>query len=134
MTERSTRSDRDRLAGVGIPKPEEAMNALAHDHLIETYKSLVTLSTEGFKLCALANGGAAVAILAYLGNVAGKDPPVPVPDMRCAMGAFLAGLVFCGFGMFFAYLTQLERLDRIVKGQDTRGGVNGLRKRWFLRL
>ncbi len=31
------------------------------EHFIETYKSLVALSTEGFKFCALANGGAEVA-------------------------------------------------------------------------
>ena len=45
----------------------------AHNDWLETYKSLISLSTEGFKFCALANGGAAVAILAYLGNVAGKN-------------------------------------------------------------
>jgi hypothetical protein len=37
-------------------------------HYTETYKSLITLSVEGFKFCALANGGAAVALLACLGN------------------------------------------------------------------
>jgi hypothetical protein len=44
----------------------------AHNDWLETYKSLISLSTEGFKFCALANGGAAVAILAYLGNVAAR--------------------------------------------------------------
>ena len=60
-------------------------------HFIETYKSLITLSIEGFKFCALANGGAAVAILSYLGNVSAKGSAVA--DMRCPMAAFLAGLV-----------------------------------------
>jgi hypothetical protein len=91
------------------------------DDWVETYKSLITLSTEGFKFCALANGGAAVALLAYLGNVAGKDHSVPLPDMRCPMGAFLGGLAFCGIAMLFAYLSQLERLNRVVRGEDTRG-------------
>jgi hypothetical protein len=93
------------------------------EHLTETYKSLVTLSTEGFKFCALANGGAAVAILAYLGNVAGKDRSVSMPDMRwtmAAMAAFLFGLFCCGVAMFFAYLTQLERLNSIVQGTPQR--------------
>ncbi len=80
-----------------------------NQHLIETYKSLITLSVEGFKFCALANGGAAVALLAYLGNVAGTGGVAP--DMRCAMGAFLAGLVTCGVAMLFAYLTQLQLLN-----------------------
>lgn len=80
-----------------------------NQHFIETYKSLITISIEGFKFCAFANGGAAVAILAYLGNVAGKDGSAP--DMRFAMGAFLTGLVACGIAMLFAYFTQLQLLN-----------------------
>jgi hypothetical protein len=87
-----------------------------HDDWVETYKSLITLSTEGFKFCALANGGAAVALLAYLGNVAGKS--APVPDVRCAMASFLAGLVLCGVAMLFAYISQLTRLNRLSRRED----------------
>ena len=83
---------------------------------LETYKSLITLSTESFKFCALANGGAAVALLAYLGNVVGKCGNSP--DMRGAMGAFLAGLVLCGVGMLFAYLTQLNRLNLVANRME----------------
>lgn len=83
---------------------------------VETYKSLITISTEAFKFCALANGGAAVAILAYLGNIAGKAGNTP--DMRGAMAAFLAGLVFCGVGMLFAYITQLNRLNLVARGEQ----------------
>lgn len=43
------------------------VNDLIDNHWLETYKSLVTLSVEAFKFSALANGGAAVALLAYLG-------------------------------------------------------------------
>ena len=82
---------------------------LTDQHWIETYKSLITLSIEGFKFSALANGGAAVALLAYLGNIAGKG--ASAPDMRCPMAAFLAGLVSCGLAMLFAYLTQLKLLN-----------------------
>ena len=37
-------------------------------HPEETYKSLITISVELLKALALINGGAAVAILAYLGR------------------------------------------------------------------
>lgn len=77
-------------------------------HLNETYKSLITISLEAFKFCALANGGAAVAILAYLGNVAVKTDLITPIGIRCAMGAFLFGLLSCGIAMVFAYLTQLQ--------------------------
>lgn len=81
------------------------------DHWLETYKSLITLSIECFKFSALANGGAAVALLAYLGNIAGKTNPTP--DMRCPMLVFLIGLTLCGFAMLFGYLTQLKLLNEI---------------------
>lgn len=77
---------------------------ITNQQWLETYKSLVTLSIEGFKFSALANGGVTIALLAYIGNVAGKG--APVPDMRCPVTAFLTGLVFCGFAMLCAYLTQ----------------------------
>ena len=38
---------------------------LTNQHWLETYKSLITLAVGGFKFSALANGGAAVALLAY---------------------------------------------------------------------
>ena len=76
-------------------------------HKSETYKSLITISIEGFKFCALANGGAVVAILAYLGNVASKTA-CRLPDMNSAMYGFLGGLVACGLAMIFSYLTQLQ--------------------------
>ena len=87
-----------------------------HDDWLETYKSLITLSTEGFKFCAFANGGAAVAILAYLGDVVGKG--FSPPDMSCPMAFFLAGLVFCGAAMLVAYLNQLRRLNRLSRSDD----------------
>lgn len=33
------------------------------------------------------------------------------PDMRYAMGLFLAGLFMCGIAFFFAYVTQLRLLN-----------------------
>lgn len=88
---------------------------LMSDHWLETYKSLVTLSIEGFKFSALINGGAAVALLAYLGNVSCKI--TSLPDMRCPMMAFLAGLALCGFAMLGAYLTQLKLLNEIGRSE-----------------
>jgi hypothetical protein len=101
--------------------PDDLRFACRRDDWIETYKSLVTLSTEAFKFCALANGGAAVAILAYLGNVVGKDHLVPVPEMRYPMAAFLEGLVFCGLAMLFAYCIQFRRLNRLAQAMNPKG-------------
>jgi hypothetical protein len=99
-------------------KVASMVNELNDQHWIETYKSLIALSIEGFKFSALANGGAAVALLAYLGNVAGKGSHIP--DMRCAMAAFLGGLAICGFAMLCAYITQLKLLNE--RHEDERKG------------
>lgn len=82
------------------------------EHAVETYKSLIQISVEGMKLLALLNGGAAVALLAYLGNVASKCGPVP--DMRFSMIYFLAGLVLCGLCFVTSYLTQLALYNEAI--------------------
>lgn len=38
------------------------------EHALETYKSLITVSMEGLKTLLLINGGAVVAMLAFLGQ------------------------------------------------------------------
>ena len=82
------------------------------EHAIETFKSLIQISVEGLKLLAVFNGGAAVALLAYLGNVAGKG--LSTPDMRLPMGCYLAGLVSCGLAFAASYLTQLNLYQESV--------------------
>ncbi len=99
----------------------------SREHWLETYKSLISISIEGFKFSALANGGAAVAILAYLGNVAGKG--AAVPDMQKPMLAFVLGLFFVGLGMFFSYFTQLKLLEEIGINESPR-----LPHGWVLKL
>ena len=98
-----------------------------NDHWLETYKSLITLAVESFKFAALANGGAAVALLAYLSAIAAKNGSAM--DMRCPKGWFLTGLAACGVSMVLAYLTQLKLLSEI--GSTERPTVS---HGWLLRL
>lgn len=100
------------------------MADIMREHWLETYKSLIAISIEGFKFLALANGGSAVALLAYLGNVAGKG--ALAPDMRCPMLAFLVGLAACGLSMLFAYLTQFKLLGEIGRSEQPQ-----FRHSWF---
>jgi len=83
---------------------------VSREHWLETYKSLIFISIEGFKFSALANGGAAVALLTYLGNVAGKS--APVPDMRYPMTSYIAGLFCVGIAMLSAYSAQYTLLEK----------------------
>ncbi len=61
-------------------------------HPEETYKSLITISVEALKLVALINGGAAVAILVYLGNLASRSGDTHPPNMAWALICFATGL------------------------------------------
>jgi hypothetical protein len=75
------------------------------EHAIETYKALIQMGSAGIKFASILNGGAAVALLSYLGNVAGKG--ASVPDMRLPMGCYIVGLVFCGLAYIASYFMQL---------------------------
>ncbi|MGC1407939.1 MAG: hypothetical protein WA864_03200 [Acetobacteraceae bacterium] len=89
-------------------------------HLSETYKSLITLSVEALKLLALVNGGAAVAILAYLGSLTSHSAAVPLPHIRWALVCYGLGVFLTVMAFLTAYLTQLrlygEELSRVSGG------------------
>jgi len=92
------------------------------EHAIETYKSLIQVALQGLKLLALVNGGAAVALLAYLGNVAGKG--AATPDMRVPMISYLIGLTLCGLAFMTSYATQFilhnENIADMPRGSHKR--------------
>lgn len=88
------------------------------ERITESYKSLVTLSVEAFRYLALINGGAIVALLAYLGNAKDAD----IPELGIPSLWFIVGLVACGFAMAFAYLTQLRLFnDLLLDGKFSSG-------------
>ena len=93
---------------------EEFLN----EHALETYKSLIQISLQSMKLLALLNGGAAVALLAYLGNIAGKG--AASPNMRGPMTCYLIGLVLCGLTFMVGYLTQFSLYNEDI-GDFRRG-------------
>lgn len=80
------------------------------EHQITTYQSLITISTEGYKFLGLINGGALVAMLAFVGNLVSKD--VKLINYAMPFYFFTYGLVACGMAMFFGYLTQFRVLNQ----------------------
>jgi hypothetical protein len=81
----------------------------------ETYRSLVSLSAEALKALLLLNGGAVVALLAYLGHASGAALLARYLMYPCFF--FVLGLVFAALALGFAYLTQLAFYNRDVGGQ-----------------
>ena len=84
---------------IHIPVPPGLFDSKAHWewHITETFKGLVTLSIEALKALLLINGGAAVAILAYLGNLGSRTSIAHLPNLKFALGCFAAGRLHrCG--------------------------------------
>lgn len=73
------------------------------DHALETYKSLIAISVELLKSLLLLNGGAIVALLAYIGQAASG-------------GLMLSALAFVG-----SYLTQLSLYNESVHSDEYKG-------------
>lgn len=74
------------------------------EHALETYKSLMQYGSGALRFVLLVNGGAAVALLTFVGNVIGKGGILP--DIRWIMGLFLLGVLLGGFATATSYITQ----------------------------
>jgi len=83
-------------------------------HTEETYKSLIQISTVIMRFILTANGGAAIALLAFSGNIYSKG--IAPPNLKYAMSAYLAGVVLGGLVCCFSYITQL-----ILYGESSAG-------------
>jgi len=93
--------------------------AFSEDHALETYKSLIAISVEGIKALQLLNGGAIVALLAYLGQVTARaDLAVRV---RLPLSLFVLGLTLGTLAFATSYLTQLALFNESVQGAAYRG-------------
>jgi len=84
----------------------------------EAYKSAVSLLTEGLKTLALINGGAAIAVLTYLGNLVSRQTTVsaPLPNLRPALLWYCGGLLATAFSFLTGYLTQI-RIGQEIQGE-----------------
>ncbi|MFM0171977.1 hypothetical protein [Paraburkholderia sediminicola] len=103
---------------LGFAKNEEAMTAkFSDDHKIETYKSMISISIEGFKLLVLLNGGAAAGIIASYKAV---QDAVEHGSLKLSIFLFVAGIISAGCVPICSYLTQYilfnEAMEREKKG------------------
>lgn len=90
------------------------MPDIRKEHAIETYKSLISIATESFKLLFILNGGAVIALLTFIGNARSKC--MWMPDMRIPIGFYLAGLAACSMLLLVSYRVQLALYGESVLG------------------
>src|SRR4029077_21215502 len=81
-------------------------------HIEETFKGLIALSIEALKALLLINGGAAVAILAYLGSLASRGSGAHLPDIKNALLCYAGGVFTTALAFIVAYFYAIPPLLR----------------------
>lgn len=87
-----------------------------NEHHRTMHRSIVDFASGAIKIILLINGGAAIAILAFLGNEAAKngsaaDTLAAVRALAPALNSFVVGVFAAGFTAGFAYLSQVIFLE-----------------------
>lgn len=82
------------------------------DHTLETYKSMITVSVEAFKLLAILNGGAVAGILAGYDRIRSL---IPHGSLVTSVTAFVLGLIAIGAAFHCSYLTQNLLFNEAVR-------------------
>lgn len=87
---------------------------------LETYKRLGELGMLALRTVFLLNGGAAIALLAFLGNAAtpGKDvlKAAAISHMAGSMNQFVIGIAFAAFATVLTYIMQLRLFREYMDG------------------
>ena len=91
------------------------MTISASDHALETYRSLINIALEALKILVLLNGGAVVALLAYLGQVENREELAARAAAPIAW--FIGGLIAAAAAFVGSYLTQLSLYNEAVHEQ-----------------
>ena len=74
-------------------------------HTEETYKSMIQISMLIMRFILIANGGAAIALLTFIGNSTTNSSSLA--GFRLSMFFFLFGVFMGGVMTLFSYVTQL---------------------------
>ena len=91
-----------------------------NEHAPETYKSLISISTEALKAFQWLNGGAVVAMLTYVGHHSELATAAEYP-----LAWFVGGLVAASAAFITSYLTQLALYNEDIQGKDFQGPRHG---------
>lgn len=91
-------------------------------HKKETYKGLITLSQSALRGAAIVNGGAAVALLAFIGRIYSGDISIlfnPSYAIFYPMLLFIGGLLAAGLASGAAYVAQFSLFNLEMGRKET---------------
>lgn len=89
------------------------------EHAAETYRSLITVSVEGLKAFLLINGGALVAVLAFLGQ--SPQGACIASQAWLPLSSFVAGVALSAISFCGSYATQLALYNEDVRPTTYKG-------------
>jgi hypothetical protein len=100
-----------------------AGTAYLRGEIIEGRKAAIATFTEGVKLYSAFNAGGLVALLGFLGAIAGKTPGVleNVNFLIHPMLAFGGGLAASGVSAFCYYVTRLSYVEEYMRANNGSG-------------
>lgn len=101
--------------------------SLSEDHAIETYKSMIEIGRDGLRALQWVNGGAVVALLAYLGQV--DNRAVAAAALSPALACFVVGLIVATLTVLTVYLTQYSLWNEAMGRTGIRWTTHGA---WLL--
>jgi hypothetical protein len=90
-----------------------------HEHSIEMFRSVLSSAEQALKACMLINGGAAVALLAFSGNLIQHNQTRFLPGVSNALAWFVGGVLAGAMALAFRYFSQ----DAFSKDHDELAGV-----------
>jgi len=94
----------------------------SEEQALETYKSMISIGTEAMEGLQLINGGAVVALLAYIGQA--KDGAKLATRIDTPVAWFLAGLVAATLTFVLTYLTQFRLLNELRRPAEVKQGTH----------
>ena len=81
---------------------------------IEHFKSVISMAELALKTTLLINGGAAIAVLTFVGNTQTSNKSI----VACGLHAFALGVLAGALATFCAYLTQNRYMNQINIGES----------------
>jgi len=73
---------------------------------VEMLKATMEYGGAAIKSSLLINGGAAIALLAFIGKIWGPESKADIQDLSCSLIFFVMGVAFSAMAMAAAYFTQ----------------------------
>jgi heme/copper-type cytochrome/quinol oxidase subunit 2 len=101
-------------------------------HSQETYRSMIGFGTNLLQFCFLANGGATIALLTFVGDLSAKS--AQVPDMTLPAVFFVVGIVLAGVAGVLAYFVQFVLFNETPQQAAVGGWRSHVRWLWLALL